>query len=54
MKKIGVFLVGAAGKMGKEIVRAIYKEENIVLRGAADKQEVGRDTGEVSGGTREL
>lgn len=49
MKKIGVFLVGAAGKMGKEIVRAIHKEENIVLRGAADKQEVGRDTGEVSG-----
>ena len=49
MKEIGVFLVGAAGKMGKEIVRAIHKEENIVLRGAADKQEVGRDTGEVSG-----
>ena len=25
MKEIGVFLVGAAGKMGREIVRAIQK-----------------------------
>ncbi|HXL02136.1 MAG TPA: 4-hydroxy-tetrahydrodipicolinate reductase [Candidatus Atribacteria bacterium] len=49
MKEIGVFLVGAAGKMGREIVRAIQKEEGIVLRGAADKQEVGKDAGELSG-----
>ncbi len=49
MKEIGVFLVGAAGKMGREIVRAIQKEEGIVLRGAADKQEVGKDVGELSG-----
>ncbi len=49
MKEIGVFLVGAAGKMGREIVRAIQKEESIVLRGAADRQEVGKDAGEISG-----
>lgn len=46
---IRVCLVGAAGKMGREITRALAKEKDFVLVGACDIQEVGKDVGVLAG-----
>lgn len=40
---------GAGGNMGKEVVRAVYAQEDMELCGAVDLNEVGRDVGEVCG-----
>ncbi len=46
---IRVCVVGAAGKMGREVVRALVKEEDFTLVGACDIQEVGKDAGVLVG-----
>ncbi|WP_017872507.1 4-hydroxy-tetrahydrodipicolinate reductase [Candidatus Caldatribacterium saccharofermentans] len=46
---IRVCVVGAAGKMGREIVRTLAREKDFVLVGACDVQEVGQDAGVLSG-----
>ncbi len=49
MAKIKVVVNGAAGKMGKEAVKAISKEKDMELVGAVDLKEVGVDAGTVAG-----
>ncbi|MDI3280789.1 MAG: 4-hydroxy-tetrahydrodipicolinate reductase, partial [Bacillota bacterium] len=46
---IDVVVVGACGKMGREVVRAVQKEEDLRLAGAVDRNEVGREIGELLG-----
>lgn len=46
---IRVCLVGAAGKMGREIARALMQEEDLTLVGACDLREVGKDVGVLAG-----
>lgn len=46
---IKVLVCGAAGNMGKEVVRAISKEDDLTLVGAVDLKEVGKDAGEIAG-----
>ncbi len=45
MKKIRVFVSGACGKMGQEVVRTILKQEDMALVGAADSHRSGTDIG---------
>ncbi|NIM05443.1 MAG: 4-hydroxy-tetrahydrodipicolinate reductase [Armatimonadetes bacterium] len=57
MAAIDVLVCGAAGRMGSEVVRAIHgersrtisKEEDLSLVGAVDKDNAGKDVGEVAG-----
>lgn len=49
-KRISVAVVGACGRMGKEIVKGILNRENLQLVAAVDIREVGRDIGEIIGG----
>jgi len=49
MAKIKVIVNGAAGKMGKEAVKAVSKEADMELVGAVDLKEVGVDAGTVAG-----
>lgn len=49
MPKIKVLVIGAAGKMGLEVVRAVVKDSELILVGAVDKQKIGCDIGEVAG-----
>ncbi len=44
-----VLINGAAGKMGRELVKAISCETDMVVCGACDVSNVGQDVGEVSG-----
>lgn len=46
---IDVAVCGAAGRMGKEVVRAVHEADDMRLIAAIDPQEVGRDAGEVAG-----
>lgn len=46
---IRVCVVGAAGKMGREVVRAVAQEEDLELVGACDVCEVGKDAGVLAG-----
>lgn len=46
---IKVLICGAAGRMGREVVKAISKEEDLSLVGAVDVREVGKDAGELAG-----
>jgi 4-hydroxy-tetrahydrodipicolinate reductase len=48
-KKIGVVVTGAAGKMGKEVLKAVLQEEDLSLVGAVDLRELGVDAGELVG-----
>jgi 4-hydroxy-tetrahydrodipicolinate reductase len=49
--QIPVVVNGAAGKMGREVVKAVSQAEDMVLLGAIDRnpQVVGQDTGEIAG-----
>ncbi len=47
MKKIRVFVSGAGGKMGREVVRTILDQEDMQLVGASDARQQGRDIGEL-------
>lgn len=49
MAKIKVIVNGAAGKMGKEAIKAISQEKDMELVGAVDLKEVGVDAGTVAG-----
>lgn len=52
MKRIRVFVSGACGKMGQEVIRTLLKQEDMVLVGAADSRNLGVDVGYVTGGPR--
>lgn len=52
MKKIRVFVAGACGKMGQEVIRSILKEDDLLLVGASDTRHQGMDVGFVVGAPR--
>ncbi len=47
--KIKVLVSGAAGKMGRETVKAVSNETDLILVGAVDVNENGKDSGMVAG-----
>ena len=50
MEKIGICIVGAAGRMGKKIASIALQDEEITLQGAADShfsELIGKDIGEI-------
>jgi len=49
MKRIRVLVAGAAGRMGREVVRAVCGEEDMELVGAVDVTHVGKDARAVAG-----
>jgi 4-hydroxy-tetrahydrodipicolinate reductase len=49
MSSIRVLVIGAAGRMGSELVRAIAAQDDMLLAGAVDRLRVGEDAGEVAG-----
>lgn len=51
MKKIRVFVSGASGKMGQEVVRTILQQDDMVLAGASDTRNQSMDVGYVIGST---
>lgn len=46
---IRIVVSGAAGRMGREVVKAVIGDEDTLLVGAVDKWGAGRDAGEVAG-----
>jgi 4-hydroxy-tetrahydrodipicolinate reductase len=46
---IKVLVCGAAGRMGKEVVKAISQQEDLQLVGAVDVKDISKDAGEVAG-----
>jgi 4-hydroxy-tetrahydrodipicolinate reductase len=46
---IRVAVAGAAGRMGREVVRAVHEADGLLLAAAIDRVEVGKDAGEVAG-----
>ena len=46
---IKVLVSGAAGRMGREVVKAVAADPDVQLIGAVDKMFVGRDAGNVAG-----
>jgi len=44
-----VLVVGAAGRMGREVVRAVLAEQDMTLVGAVDHNRIGEDAGAVAG-----
>ena len=46
---IRVAVSGAAGRMGREVVRAVAEAEDMRLVAAIDRQEIGADAGELAG-----
>ncbi|HHW40400.1 MAG TPA: 4-hydroxy-tetrahydrodipicolinate reductase [Syntrophomonadaceae bacterium] len=48
-REIHVVVTGAAGKMGREVVKAVLKESDLVLVGAIDSKENGVDVGALVG-----
>ncbi|HWJ03902.1 MAG TPA: 4-hydroxy-tetrahydrodipicolinate reductase [Verrucomicrobiae bacterium] len=49
MERIKVFVSGAAGKMGREVVRAVLADKELQLVGAADSNLQGVDVGQLAG-----
>jgi 4-hydroxy-tetrahydrodipicolinate reductase len=49
MSTIAVMVCGASGRMGQEVVRAVSRENDLCLTAAVDREQVGRDIGEVAG-----
>eukprot|EP00899_Mesostigma_viride_P018523 jgi/Mesvir1/26672/Mv20456-RA.1 len=49
METIKVIVNGAAGKMGREAIRAVTKSRGMEVFGAVDKVHVGEDAGELAG-----
>ncbi|MDR3599660.1 MAG: 4-hydroxy-tetrahydrodipicolinate reductase [Desulfosporosinus sp.] len=52
MKKIRVFVAGASGKMGQEVIRSLLKQDDLLLVGASDIRHQGMDVGFVVGTPR--
>jgi 4-hydroxy-tetrahydrodipicolinate reductase len=46
---IRIAVAGAAGRMGREVIRAVMEAEGLPLVAAVDKHEAGRDAGELTG-----
>lgn len=49
---IRVAVAGAAGRMGREVVKSVLVQEDMILAAAVDHAEVGRDAGELAGAAR--
>jgi 4-hydroxy-tetrahydrodipicolinate reductase len=52
MSDMELVVVGAAGRMGRTLVRVVAETEGVVLTGAierADASEIGSDSGELAG-----
>jgi 4-hydroxy-tetrahydrodipicolinate reductase len=49
LKKIRVFVAGASGKMGQEVIRSILKQDDLLLVGASAKRYQEMDVGFVVG-----
>ena len=49
MSGIRVLVIGAAGRMGRELVAAIAEAEDLQLVGAVDRARIGEDSGRVAG-----
>ena len=49
MQPIRVIIAGATGKVGRELVRAVVREQGFTLVGALAAEGAGRDVGEVTG-----
>ncbi|MGA8943866.1 MAG: 4-hydroxy-tetrahydrodipicolinate reductase [Thermoactinomyces sp.] len=47
--KIRVIVAGASGRMGREVVKMLMKEEEMELVGATSRSQAGKDVGEVVG-----
>jgi dihydrodipicolinate reductase len=52
LKKIRVFVAGASGKMGQEVIRSLLKQDDLLLVGACDTRQLGMDVGFVVGAPR--
>ena len=52
MEQIRVAVCGAAGRMGREVVRAVAESGDMDVVAAIDRSEVGRDAGELAGISR--
>ncbi|MHB8127125.1 MAG: 4-hydroxy-tetrahydrodipicolinate reductase [Desulfitobacteriaceae bacterium] len=52
MRKIRVFVSGANGKMGQEVIKTILAQDDLVLVGAADTRGQGQDVGYIIGSAR--
>ncbi|MGB9791509.1 MAG: 4-hydroxy-tetrahydrodipicolinate reductase [Thermacetogeniaceae bacterium] len=48
-EKISVVITGAAGRMGREVIKAVLREEDMRIVGAVDSREVGVDAGTLVG-----
>jgi len=48
-EEIRVVVTGAAGRMGREVIKAVLKEQDLNLAGAIDIKAVGTDVGEMVG-----
>ncbi len=46
---IKVLVCGASGRMGREVVKAVAREEGLTLVGAVDIRDIGKDAGELAG-----
>jgi len=49
MAPIRVIVTGSCGKMGREVVKAILKEDELTLAGAVDRGSIGEDIGGIAG-----
>jgi 4-hydroxy-tetrahydrodipicolinate reductase len=49
LKKIRVFVTGASGKMGQEVIRSLLQQDDLLLVGASDTRNQGMDAGYVIG-----
>lgn len=52
MKNIRVYVSGAGGKMGQEVIRTVLKQEDMQLVGASDTRHQGMDVGYAIGTSR--
>jgi 4-hydroxy-tetrahydrodipicolinate reductase len=49
VEKIGVAVIGAAGRMGREVVKAVMAQEDMELAAAVDTELTGKDPGLLAG-----
>lgn len=49
MSRIRVLISGASGRMGREVSKAVLKDDQLELVGAVDRVSIGRDIGSLAG-----
>jgi 4-hydroxy-tetrahydrodipicolinate reductase len=49
MESIRVLVIGAAGRMGKEVVRAVAAQDDMEVAGGVDRNAVSQDVGSIAG-----